>query len=82
MKPVENKKHTPKYYPIDIYKLDVVIHCDVGYDDGEGSVFTLTRHLPLDALRKGNLTKRGASISIGEINVGPKFFRTIRKRKG
>lgn len=78
MKPVENKKHTPKYYPMEIYKIEVIAYCDVGSGD---LPYTITRHLPLTALQGGNLCKKGAAIVVGTIEIEPKFFKQIRKRK-
>lgn len=79
MKPVENKKHRPKYYPMEIYGIDIVAKVRV---HPEGVSCTITRHLPVDLFREGAaLYKHGAEIRVGTITLEPKWFKGIRMRK-
>ena len=80
MKPVENKKHRMKYFPIDLYHIDVNIFCDVG----DGVANMITRHIPLSSIMtmsKGNVCRTGAEVRLGTIIIEPKWFKSIRKRK-
>ena len=78
MKPVKNKKHQPRYHPIDLYKVDIKVYCDVG---GGELPYTIIKRLPITCVKCVNLTKLGADIDLGTIKVEPKYFKQIRKRK-
>jgi len=76
MKTVPNKKHSPKYYPVEIYQVTITIDCDIG----DGYTNGIRRTIPLNRIAGGNTCKYGADIDIGTVKISPKWFKTLRKR--